>query len=72
MMDIYTVEEIVDLGNQVLGVFDSLDKAQVFFAAKEAARKIERDEWARKNFIDMERDGWKYKPAFELHKYQIQ
>ena len=71
-MDIYTVEEIVDLGNQVVGVFDSMDKAQIFFAAKEAARKIERDEWARKNFIDIERDGWKYEPAYEIHKYKVQ
>lgn len=71
-MEVYTVEEIVDLGNQVLVVFDSLDKAQVFFAAKEAARKIERDDWAKKNFINMEAEGWKYQPAFEIHKYKVQ
>jgi hypothetical protein len=69
-MKVYTVELSVDLCNTVMGVYDSLSKAQEEFNRKEKNRLQELEYWVDSRNRELTED--ELKPHYEICEYELQ
>jgi hypothetical protein len=66
---VYIVENVIS-DNVIVGVFDSLEKAQKLFVENESLRLMNLNEWAEKNPTDAEK--WTYEPALKITFHEVQ
>lgn len=70
-MIVFTVEEIIDLGNKVVGVFDSYEKAKFVFEEKQKIHEAALEKWYRKNEMILKANDTKARIGYEVHKYEV-
>ncbi len=68
-MKVYTVELSVDLCNTVMGVYDSLPKAQEEFNRREKIRLQELEDWIDINNKELTNE--QLEPHYEICEYEV-
>jgi hypothetical protein len=70
-MIVFTVEEIIDLGNKVIAVFDSQEKAKFVFEEKQRIHEAALEAWYKKNEMILRVNDTKARIGYEIHKYEV-